>query len=102
MENTFFALKVAFCYEMDQVCKALGSDYNEVRDLWLLDPRNNSSHTGVMETNLIPFGGKCLPKDVNGLVKRAQEYGYEPELLKEILASNNRIGGLRGAKEFDY
>jgi nucleotide sugar dehydrogenase len=102
MENTFFALKVAFCYEMDMVCKSLNTDYNEVRDLWLLDPRNNSSHTGVMINNKIPFGGKCLPKDVNGLVKCAEESGYDPILLKEILNSNNRIGALRGATEFDY
>jgi nucleotide sugar dehydrogenase len=95
MENTFFGLKVAFCYEMDQICKAFGVDYNEVRDLWLLDPRISKSHTGVMHTNKKPFGGKCLPKDINALVQGSIKNGYTPEYIQAILDNNDRLGNIR-------
>jgi nucleotide sugar dehydrogenase len=95
MENTFFGLKVAFCYEMDQICKAFGAEYNEVRDLWLLDPRICKSHTGVMHTNERPFGGKCLPKDINALVQGARKAGYDAEYIQAILDNNNRLGDVR-------
>jgi UDPglucose 6-dehydrogenase len=95
MENTFFGVKVAFCYEMDQICKVVGANFNEVRDLWLLDPRINRSHTGVMENNDQPFGGKCLPKDINGLVQCAKRNGYDANLIQEVLDSNIRIGDIR-------
>jgi nucleotide sugar dehydrogenase len=102
MVNSFLAMKVAFCYEMDQVCKSMGSDYNEVRDLWLLDPRVTTSHTGVMETNFEPYGmpppegvSKCFPKDVNGLVQCAKAGGYDAKLLAEVVSSNLRIGQIR-------
>lgn len=95
MENTFFGLKVAFCYEMNEICKAFGVDYNEVRDLWLLDPRICKSHTGVMHNNVHPFGGKCLPKDINALVQGSIKAGYNPEYIQAILDNNERLGKLR-------
>jgi nucleotide sugar dehydrogenase len=100
--NSYLAMKVAFSYEMDMVCKSIGINYNEVRDLWLLDPRVTTSHTGVMETNFEPFGlpppegnSKCFPKDVNGIVQCARDHGYDPKLLAEVSSSNLRIGKLR-------
>ena len=95
MENSFLGLKVLFCYEMEQICNSFNEDYNEVRELWLQDPRINRSHTCVFPNNLAPFGGKCLPKDINALVKSAENEGYTPEFIKEILKSNDRIEKLR-------
>lgn len=95
MENTFFGLKVAFCYEMNEICKAFGADFNEVRDLWLLDPRICKSHTGVMHNNKHPFGGKCLPKDINALVQGSIKVGYYPEYIQAILDNNERLGKRR-------
>lgn len=95
MENSFYALKITFCYEFAMVCKALGVDFNEVRELWLLDPRINPMHTAVFAENIRPFSGKCLPKDLAAIVKRAQEAGYSPELLNEVINSCDRIAKLR-------
>lgn len=99
MENTFYATKIAFCYEMAEICKAVGADYNEVRELWLQDPRINPMHTLVFPGNNFPFSGKCLPKDLSGLIASAQGSGYEPCLLKEVRSSNTRIGAIRKAKK---
>lgn len=95
MENTFYAAKVVLCHEFKMVCDALNVDYNDAREVWLLDPRLNPMHTAVFDKTGPPFGGKCFPKDVNAFVKASQLKGYSPELLKEVLASNQRIGELR-------
>jgi len=93
MENSFYATKITFCYEMACICQKAGIDYNEARELWLLDPRINPMHTAVFAQNDNPFGGKCLPKDITALATWAkEELGYEPELLWEVLQSNKRIG----------
>jgi len=94
-ENGYFATKLTFCYELNQICEAFGSDYNTVRELWLADPRINCSHTSVFQTQAPPFDGKCLPKDLKALVCSAEEQGYLPELLKEVLRSCDRIREIR-------
>jgi UDPglucose 6-dehydrogenase len=92
MENTYFATKLTFCYEFERICAAYGASYHAVRECWLLDPRVESSHTGVFSTNTHPFDGKCLPKDLAAIIRGAEERGYSPELLKEVRSTNDRIG----------
>jgi len=98
MENSFYATKITFCYEMKNICDAIGMDYNEARELFLLDPRVNPMHTAVFHQNKLPFSGKCLPKDINALTCAAEKEGYSAELLKEVWKSNLRIGEMRGMK----
>jgi len=91
MENSFLGLKVVFTYEMQRICEAIGADFYKVREGWLLDPRVNKSHTMYFEDNETPFGGKCLPKDLNGIVRECEKRGYSPDLIKEALKSNERL-----------
>ena len=95
MENSFYATKIAYCYEMNQICKKAGIDWNTVRELWLMDPRINPMHTAVFAQNDYPFSGKCLPKDTSAICEFAKKIGYEPELLKEVLQTNERINKIR-------
>lgn len=95
MENTYFATKITYCYEVAEICAAMGLDFHEVRELWLLDPRINPMHTGVFADNAAPFSGKCLPKDLSALIDFAKKAGYQPELLKAVEQSNERIGKIR-------
>lgn len=60
MENTFYAMKVTFCYEMEQMCQREGLDYNKIREVWLADNRISKYHTSVFATNDRPFGGRCV------------------------------------------
>ena len=99
VENCFYATKVLFCYEIAEICKRTGVDYNEMRELWLLDPRVNKMHTAVFTENNKPFGGKCFPKDISALVKFAQKNGYEAKFLEEVIRSNERVGKIRGQNE---
>lgn len=95
MENAYFSTKVIFCHEFQQICKANGVDYNEVRECWLLDPRIGHSHTCVFMNKEYPFDGKCLPKDINAIVQQSNEAGYKPHFLEEVISSNERIKNLR-------
>lgn len=90
MENVFFATKVAFCNEFYEIAKAYNVNYKKLRELWLLDSRINPNHTLVFEDNR-GFGGKCLPKDLNAIVKASEKAGFEPTLLKAVIKSNEKI-----------
>jgi UDPglucose 6-dehydrogenase len=90
MENCFLALKVTFCNEFYDIAERLGVDYNELRELWLLDPRIGRSHTFVMPDDR-GFGGKCLPKDVSAMAQTARGAGYAPSLLMAMLEANVRF-----------
>lgn len=90
MVNSWGATKVTFCNEFYNIAESLGVDYNELRELWLLDGRAERMHTAVFPENR-GFGGKCFPKDVNGIVKFAERAGYEPKLLKQVLATNDEM-----------
>lgn len=90
MENAFLALKVTFCNEFFEIASCLGIDYEELRELWLLDPRIGRSHTFVFPDKR-GFGGRCLPKDLDALIRTAEMTGYEPALLREIIRSNERM-----------
>lgn len=99
MENSFYASKITFCYEMANICKLSGLDYNEVRELWLLDPRINPMHTAVFADNIKAYGGKCLGKDISALKSYAKDVlGYDADLLQEVIDSNERIGKFRDAQ----
>lgn len=90
MENSWGAAKVTFCNEFFEICKAFGVDYDEVRELFLLDGRTERMHTAVFKEKR-GFGGKCYPKDVNAIIKATEAAGYTPQLLKEILNTNKKF-----------
>lgn len=89
-ENSFYATKVTFCNEFFDICKKSNSSWNEVRELFLLDPRINPMHTMVLKDNR-GFGGKCFPKDVNAIIEYAKSIGVNPQLLESVISTNNRI-----------
>lgn len=92
MENAFLAMKVAFCNEFYNLASAFGVDYNELRELWLLDPRIGRSHTWVHPEER-GFGGKCLPKDLSALLAAAGDRAILPVLLAAVAESNARVRG---------
>lgn len=104
MINTFLAMKVNYCGEMALACKALGIDYNDARDLWLMDDRIGKSHSvvpGPMPMDVGPEGpedmtnvterdgkfyaysvsGSCFIKDMNSLIFHLKEIGVDSTML---------------------
>lgn len=64
-----------------------GVDYNELRETWLADPRISRDHTFVYPNDR-GFGGKCLPKDVSAIIRASQDAGFDPTILRTIMATN--------------
>lgn len=81
MTNCFFAVKVTFVNEMARIAAAFDLDYDDLRELWVADPRVGRSHTLVMEEG--GFSGRCLPKDLANLIAQAEAAGMDPTLLKQ-------------------
>jgi UDPglucose 6-dehydrogenase len=95
IENAFFATKVTFINEWYDIAKSYEVDWNELRELWLADPRVNRNHTLVFPKDR-GYGGKCFPKDVKGIIADAKRVGYVPKLLKAVDRRNKDFRKLNG------
>lgn len=93
MENSFYAVKVTFVNEFYDIAKAHGVDFNILREIWLADTRISRDHTFVYPGER-GFSGKCLPKDVNAIVRSCLDRGYEPRLLRATLELNEQFRAL--------
>ena len=88
MENCFLATKVAFVNQFYDISAAFGVDFQELRTLWLADPRVGDSHSSVTDER--GFRGRCLPKDVSALAAAMKPHGRAP-LLEAVLAYNTEL-----------
>jgi len=91
MENAWIATKVSFCQEFYNLCQIFGVSYNKVREGFLLDSRVERMHTSVFPHKR-KWDGKCLSKDIDAIIKKAEEKGYSMDLLKQVVANNNKYG----------
>lgn len=89
MENAFYATKVTFCNEMYDIATAYNIDYDLLREIWLMDPRINRSHTFVYKDNR-GYGGSCLPKDICSLKYMAEKKGINADLIKSVIEKNDK------------
>ncbi|MGK7898684.1 MAG: UDP-glucose/GDP-mannose dehydrogenase family protein [Xenococcus sp. (in: cyanobacteria)] len=84
--NSFLATKISFINEVANICDRVGADVTQVAQGIGLDSRIGSKFLNAG----IGWGGSCFPKDVSALIHTADDYGYEPELLKAAVNVNIR------------
>ncbi|HOL21879.1 MAG TPA: nucleotide sugar dehydrogenase [bacterium] len=89
--NVTLAGQVMIANELYQICQKLGVDWAFVRNAIILDPLIGRNTKVPGPDGDMGFGGKCLPKDLNALIYRARELGYNPELLIQIWKSNLKV-----------
>lgn len=94
MENCFLATKVAFANQFYDLAAAMQLDFDELRELWLLDERVGRSHS--MVTRERGFGGRCLPKDLSAIIHLAKRWGGAP--LLEAVQQFNEATRARAAR----
>ena len=88
--NAMLATKISFMNEVANLAEHLGADVEQVRKGIGSDPR-------IGYDFIYPgcgFGGSCLPKDLQALVRMAEEVGYEAALLHTVKAVNLRQKGV--------
>ena len=84
MENSWLATKVSFCNQFYNIAKENDIDYETLRELFILDPRVNPSHTFVYDEH--PYwSSHCLNKDVPTIAKWGNA-----ELLQAIIKFNEK------------
>jgi len=92
MANCFFATKVSFMNEMYQVCEAIGGNWDSALKGFITDGRIGNSHIDVPgHDGDLGFGGKCFPKDLNAMIKRAEELGVNPSVMKGAWEKNQEV-----------
>ncbi|MEA2719826.1 MAG: UDPglucose 6-dehydrogenase [Candidatus Eremiobacteraeota bacterium] len=94
MENCYLATKVAFVNQFADLAAQAHVDFDEVRSIFLLDPRVGESHTRVTADR--GFGGRCLPKDLAALVSWSGGPSHAP-LIQAVLDYNASV---REARRF--
>ena len=82
MENCWIATKVSFCNQFAEIAENQGVDYETLRELFILDPRVNPSHTFVYKDH--PYwDSHCLNKDVPAIAENE-----DAKLLKAVIRYN--------------
>lgn len=84
--NSMLATKISFMNDIANLCELVGADVSMVR-------KGIGSDTRIGNKFIYPgtgYGGSCFPKDVQALVRTADEYGHSLEILKAVEAVNYR------------
>ena len=90
--NSFLATKIAFINEIANLCDSVGADVREVARGMGFDSRIGGKF-------LEPgpgYGGSCFPKDVDGLLHVASDYGMQLRILESAAEANRfqRMGAI--------
>jgi UDPglucose 6-dehydrogenase len=96
--NSFLAMKISYINELARLCDVLGINVNDISKGIGLDHRIGPHflHAGM------GYGGSCFPKDVNALLKTANDYHSPLSILEKVVQVNNQqplffIGKLKQA-----
>lgn len=83
--NCILATKISFINEIANLADALGADVEKVRNGIGSDPRIGYEfiYPGV------GYGGSCFPKDVQALIKAADDIGFDAKVLKAVEERNH-------------
>lgn len=92
--NSFLATKVIFFNEINSIFKLADSNesWEDFTKILSKDSRIGNSHMLVPgHDGRLGFGGACLPKDINALLKYAESNDLELSLIKNVIKTNNKI-----------
>ena len=84
--NSFLATKISFMNEIAQLCERMGADVDMVR-------RGIGSDDRIGKRFLFPgigYGGSCFPKDLQALIRSAEDVQYNFSILQAVEAVNER------------
>ena len=84
--NSMLATKISFINDIANLCEIVGADINHIRKGIGSDGRigNKFIYPGI------GYGGSCFPKDVQALIRTAQENNYDLQVLKAVEAVNTK------------
>lgn len=86
--NAFLAARISLINEVANICELVGADVADVVRVVGSDPRLGPHY---LQAGL-GFGGSCLPKDLDLLVRVAGDAGYDPILAQAVAVVNEGQG----------
>ncbi len=84
--NSMLATKISFMNDIANLCELVGADVGSVR-------KGIGSDVRIGNKFIYPgtgYGGSCFPKDVQALIRTADEMGHPLEILKAVENVNYR------------
>jgi UDPglucose 6-dehydrogenase len=84
--NSMLATKISFINEIANLCELMNVDVENVR-------RGIGSDGRIGFSFIYPgcgYGGSCFPKDVQALIKMAQDVDFKPEVLLSVEKRNRQ------------
>ncbi len=90
LSNTLLATLISYSNEMEQVADIIGNiEVAKAFKILHMDKRwNNCNMTSYVYPGC-GYGGYCLPKDTNAFLAQSKEKGFEPQILKNVIATND-------------
>lgn len=90
--NSFFSTKVSFLNEIKQISKEIGANWSKLIEGFTSDARIGDSHIDVPGPDgKLGFGGKCFPKDLNGLKEFAKKLDLDTTMLEATWEKNLKV-----------
>jgi UDPglucose 6-dehydrogenase len=96
--NSYLATRISFMNELALLAEKLGADIDNVRV-------GMGSDNRIGRRFLFPgigYGGSCFPKDVQALVKTAEENQYQFKILNAVTNVNKKQKHVLSEKIFNY
>jgi UDPglucose 6-dehydrogenase len=96
--NSYLATRISFMNELSLLAEKLGADIDNVRI-------GMGSDNRIGKRFLFPgigYGGSCFPKDVQALVKTAEENQYQFRILNAVTTVNEKQKHVLSEKIFNY
>lgn len=86
--NTYLSTLITFWNEIDELCDKLNINTKDISNIISNDPRISSYGHDFFGT---PYGGKCLPKDVEHLIAGFRSQGLNPKLFEACESFNDYL-----------
>ena len=92
LSNSMLATLISYSNEMAQIADAIGNiDIADAFKILHMDKRWNDCN---MTSYVYPgcgYGGYCLPKDTCALYSQANAKGFDPQILKNVIQTNESM-----------
>ena len=91
LSNTLLATLISYSNEMAQVADTIGDiEVAKAFKILHMDKRwNNCNMTSYVYPGC-GYGGYCLPKDTNAMLAQSKVKGFEPQILKNVIETNDK------------
>lgn len=92
LSNTLLATLISYANEMSMIADTVGNiDIAEAFRILHMDKRWGGCDMASYAYPGCGYGGYCLPKDTNAMYALSKNKGYDAQILKHVISTNDRM-----------